>query len=264
MKHGSLYEKIDQYLDGEMQSGEQQAFERSAQQDPELSEMLEERRALHAYLEDGIRQEKVDTLMRRGELRDRRIKIRRYITGLAAAAALVAGAVLFWPMERPPAGEAAPVKEESTTKPQPIAALWGIVTPPDIPQSLGTEAGEGWKEDWQSAKLEFQSGRYAEAAAALSALLRNPQVPESRHSMLRLMLGYAYFDIGEWGAAETAFSGIPITNSLEREAQYFLALTALRQGDRPEAKRRLQQVAEDDQNPYQQEAKTWLASLPDD
>jgi len=78
------------------------------------------------------------------------------------------------------------------------------------------------------------------------------------------MLGYAYFDIGEWGAAETAFSGIPITNSLEREAQYFLALTALRQGDRPEAKRRLQQVAEDDQNPYQQEAKTWLASLPDD
>jgi len=258
MKDESLYEKIDQYLDGEMQSGERQAFERAAQQDAELFNLLEGRRNLHAVLDDGVQQQKVDALVERGARRDQKRTIRRYATGLAAAAVLAVGALMLWPGENTAVDEAAPVKKESA---EPIADLWNSVNPPDLPQSLGTNAVEPWQDNWREAKLDFQSRRYTEAAPKLASLLQRPDVPQNLHSRLRLMLGYAYFDQGEWAAAKEAFSSIPITNSLEREAQYYLALTALKQKNRPEAKRRLRLVAEDDQNPYQKEARTWLASL---
>ncbi len=236
-----LYTKIEDYLDNVLGEQERQAFEDDVHTNPALAETLtlvqEARRRLSAQwanesadaaLLDSLRQigsEHFKSDSTSGKSSGGGRLFRLAPAWWAAAAALAATVVAAWFFLRPPANER-------------LYAQYGA-----FPEADFTVRGDDpAASDLSAAEVAFNQKNYAEALQQLATYLSSH--PDDAQT--RLHAGLCHLELKQYTEATTIFQQIGSSaNVWADEANWFLALTYLRQDKRPDCVRVLGQIGPD-------------------
>lgn len=244
-------EDIDRYLDGTLEVAELEAFEKALEEDAQLSREVEIQRELRR----GIRSKGNDLLKDRlrkihaEEITDaqpvsesaspkkgRLIPMRWPMLGAVAAVLLLIAVFVLFP-----------------GKPEPEQLFAQNYEPYEISLvQRGDDADALAKAD-----EDYRSGNYQAAILSLESLLQN----QPANAKLHLVLGICYLETDQLPQAREHFE-LALNNSLYQDkAQWYLALTYLKQGQIEEARNYLDPLSQDQNSTYRERAQDLLGKL---
>ncbi len=242
-------EHIDRYLDGGLNTSEQKAFEQALQQDAQLRREVEIQQELRRgirnkgndLLKDRLRKihsEEITSLKKEKtpEVKGKIIRFRRPMLGAVAAILLLVAVFVFFP------GKQSPEKLFAQN-----------YEPYEI--SLVQRGDEG--ETLAKADQDYRSGNYTAAITALEILLES----QPANAKLHLVLGICFLETAQSEQAREHFQ-LALNNSLYQDkAQWYLALSYLREGDIKNAKTYLEPLSQDQNSSFRERAQRLLNKL---
>lgn len=232
-----LYTRIEDYLDDALDDQQRLAFEAEVRTDPALARQLSivreaRQRLIAQWANESADSALMNTLQQigsehfnsensSGKSGGGRL-FRLAPAWWAAAAALAAAVVAAWFFLRPPSNER-------------LFAEYGA-----FPEADFTVRGDNpAQNDLSPAEAAFNGKDYAEALRLLQAYLASH--PEDMQA--RLHAGLCHLELKQYDQATAIFTEIGKSpNVWADEANWFLALTSLRQGNRAECARVLKQI----------------------
>jgi len=232
-----LYTRIEDYLDDALDDQQRLAFEADVRSDPALARQLSvvreaRQRLIAQWANESADSALMNTLQQIGSEHFKSGNAAGQSGGgrlfrlapawWAAAAALAAAVVAAWLFLRPPSNER-------------LFAEYGA-----FPEADFTVRGDApGTNDLSAAEAAFNGKDYAEALKLLQAYLAGH--PEDTQA--RLHAGLCHLELKQYPEATTIFSEIGGSNNVwADEANWFLALTYLRQGKSDECARILKQI----------------------
>ncbi len=235
-------ERIDRYLHGKMNAPEKAAFEAQLAQDAELGKALEWHRDMELFLSrknrrDALQQQlpAISKDFFKTEKGAKSIPLPRQRRLWLVAASLAATLALF------------------------LVVKWAL-TPPlfdtyaQYPPLALTEKSAGT--DWSQAESAFNSKKYAEAEVLLGQYVA--QNPQDRQALL--YLGICKMERDNLQEAQAIFMGFtPDEKDMKDYADWYLALSYLKSGDKESCRQALQQLSTT--SPFRQQAADLLKKL---
>ncbi|MEM1323633.1 MAG: hypothetical protein AAGG75_25455 [Bacteroidota bacterium] len=228
-----LYEKIDRYLDGEMEGEERTVFEKAIQTDVKLAQQLAKSKQARLSIELGRRKELKDKLTARGEelLRNSSIKVeeppkqKNWLFFLMILMLLAMMAFFFFGPKF--------TQQTISQPPQPVALYEKYI---DWYQRSTTLSNEPDSSDQavmlDSAEQYYLSRDCSAALPLLQELQKTPPVA----SLNYLLSGLCLLHNDQPGVARSQFSRIPSTaTDFYWHGQWYTALAWLKEGKTAEA-----------------------------
>ncbi|MBK8704101.1 MAG: tetratricopeptide repeat protein [Saprospiraceae bacterium] len=235
-------ERLDKYLRGAMDAEEKAGFEAQLAKDAELAKALELQRDMELFLRRNTQREALKKqLPAIGKDYFQTAQGAKVITmprqrRLFLAAASLAAAIALFFMVR---WALSPSLFESYAQYPPLAL---------------TEKSAG--ADWSQAETAFNSNNYAEAERLLTQY--TAEYPSDRQAAL--YLGICNMETGKIEEAQTAFRNFtPEETDFKDFADWYLALSYLKAGDKTGCRQALQQLSPN--SPFQQKATDLLQKL---
>lgn len=230
--------RIDDFLSGQLNAADQQAFEEELSRNPELRRQVDLQRDMTFLLSHQKDRTALKGRLEKtgadffGEAEPARPKARIRWIGWAAAAAIL------------------------------LFVLWPVFVQPDLYQQyaefppLALSEKSTASTNWAATEQAFNSGDYTEAALQLEIYLE--AFPEDQQA--RLYLGIAQMETGELEAARQSFAEVSAAApALSDYAEWYRALSYLK-GNAPEkARPALEGIAEG--SPFYEEAEAILRQL---
>lgn len=235
-------ERIQLYLSGNMSKADQVAFESEIDTSPQLRDAVQEaalaKWTIHAY----ANQEEMKALNELYEDNAQKAKLinlmhYRWMAVAAAIALLLVAYFIFKP---------APVKNME----QIIASYYEVPASPDI-MAIDTEealrkADKAYSDqDWQ-------------AAIDAYGQIHEDSISSFQISRIAFFKGISQMELGKWEQAENSLS---TANQHPEQSQWYLALLALKKGDREKAKERLSAISSNADHYFALQAKSLLEEL---
>ncbi len=243
-------ENIDRYLDGTLERTELEAFEQALQEDQQLSREVEIQRELRRgirnrgndLLKDRLRkihteeitsnQEGVDKKEKKGRV----VALRWPMLGAVAAVLLLIAVFVLFPGQQSPEELFA-----QNYEPYEISLV-----------QRGEDADALAKAD-----EDYRSGNYQTAITSLETLLQN----QPANAKLHLVLGICYLETDQLQQARDHF-GLALNNGLYKDkAQWYLALSYLKEGKIQLARSYLEPLREDQNSIYREKAAQLLKKI---
>lgn len=218
-------DRIDKYLQGNMDAGEKQAFEAEMAATPALAEEVELQRDMLVFLQQKEKRSHLKSQLEevgKGYFQKEEAKVipfvqrRRVWLLVATAAAVIALLIVGRWITRPSLFE-----EYAQFPPLALAE-----------KSAGAV-------DWSQAERAFQSGDYATA----SSLLADYSTQYPNDALARIYLGISRMELDQTVEAQQIFAGITSADpTLKDFANWCLALNYLKANDRPKCRATLQKI----------------------
>lgn len=237
--NNELYAKIEDYLDNNLSDMERQAFESDLRADPALASAFNTVKEARGRLGKLWSEEDADTALQRTlqqlgrkhfsastqqSEKKSSAKIVRMPRAILAIAAAIALLIVGWLFLRPPGQEQ--LYSQYREFPEADFTLRGA---PTIEGALQQGADAFNQKDYQAALQSFQV-----------ALRLKPEELE-----IRFFIGLCQLELKQYAAAVTSFQQISTTqNAWAGEAQWYLALSYLRQNQREACADALKQIGE--------------------
>ncbi|MCB0644647.1 MAG: tetratricopeptide repeat protein [Phaeodactylibacter sp.] len=243
----NLQEKIDRFLEGEMEASERQSFEQEIQENPEARELLQLNQALAETLADQQETQLIEAIQS--------VRAARTSTGNTAKIVPFQTRLLRW------AAIALVL----------IAVGIGFryFVNPDTPETLFAANFEGKQMQvtemsaatdalLQEGTERYNTGQYQAAAERLQSYLQ----AEPEHWEVQLYLGNALLQAGQADDARVVYQKIVSSGSSYAEpAEWQSALSFLKSGKTAQAKAALQSIADRPGHSYQKKASNLLKRL---
>lgn len=222
-----LFEKIELYLNNGLSSDEQAAFERNINADPDLKREVALHRSLLSELNDTdsieFRQRIVEIARNLKEKKKRKKKSLFWKITAAAAAAIIVGVSMFiW-------------QQNSDYKNHLFEDFYEVYPVEDMVRG-------NVKNNLDSTLDKYENGNFMEAIPELSEFVKqNP-----KDASLKLYLGNCLLQTSQEKKAIDVFKDIPFQSSNYEDAQWYLALSYIKIGDKQKAESVLKGLVEFD------------------
>lgn len=234
-------ERVSRYLSGQMEEQERLSFEAEAAADPSLAEELSLQRAMAILLNNKDKREArlaqlqaLGTAYFQADTAAKPKSRLRALWPLGMAAAAAIALLLVWPFLFGPS-----LYESYAQHPQ-LALAEKSATAVDVAQ----------------AEAAFNRGDYAAAAPLLRAY--NAQQPQDQLGLL--YLGIAELELDQFDAARQRFLSLSdAAPDIRDYAEWYLALSYLKSGDKEECRARLQAIP--DRSAFAEQAEALLGKL---
>ncbi len=222
-------DRIEDYINGKLTEQEKKAFEQRLTQEPELSNALNDQKKMHQYLSHkisgGITLDEIRELNKKKFSSESNNSIfsifrNRYFQGIAAAILLAITAFVVFKISVP------------TQNPENLYQAYKKPIPLEL-----TTRGEEVCSNYQDLVRLFNSGVYDQTLPLIETCLQE----DPSLSILKLAQGYSLMETADYTAAKKVFSEISNgSNLLKSEAEFYLALIYLKEGNLEESQRLLQ------------------------
>jgi tetratricopeptide (TPR) repeat protein len=242
-------EDIDRYIKGEMSQQEQQAFLSACEADPELKRQLHLELKAKASIHLHGRQAHKNELKAWYQAENPQQGKVRSISPTSWAMAIAAGLLLLlavgWLLQRP----AAPVEAQSL--------FASVYERPRVPEKLNpADTLDQIQRLRAEARNQYFEGAHSAAADAFEQLSREEE--GLARSQAFLYLGICRLELEQY---EQARQALQQAEELQEQAEWYTALSYLKEGKLRESREALQTIVAYDQHFYKTQAKDLLEKI---
>lgn len=240
----ALMDRMDQYLEGKMSAGEAQAFESELRDNPKLADLLAQHQETILTIESvGVKNELskiIEQNRKREQTETKTISINRNVIAIAASIAILLGAFFYFRPFSPSQGQAL------------YQAFYQA--DPGLPTMMGATDNPIFAD----AMVSYKEGEYQKALESFKML----SVANSSNDTLSFYQGICQLELGQTTESIESFSKINLSKPIwGNKAEWYQTMALLNANQLPEARSKLEKIANDGTHRYQQQAKEVLEAL---